>query len=89
MAAPILYNDLDKLLPTLLVLVKNVADSMVESILQCSSEFESTLGTSFTLSNHVNRVHDALVHMNTLIIVALHDFRLAHAKVLLDEELGF
>jgi hypothetical protein len=34
-------------------------------------------------------VHDTLVDMNTVIAYVLHDFRLVHARTILDEELGF
>jgi hypothetical protein len=34
-------------------------------------------------------VHDALVNMNSIIASVLHDFRVAHARTILDEELGF
>jgi hypothetical protein len=40
-------------------------------------------------SSWATRVHNALVDMNTIIASVLHDFRLAHARTILDNELGF
>jgi hypothetical protein len=37
----------------------------------------------------VTRVHDTLVDMNTIVSSVLHDFWLAHARTILDAELGF
>jgi hypothetical protein len=41
------------------------------------------------LVSRMTKVHAALVDMNTIFVSVLHDFRLAHAKTILDEELGF
>jgi hypothetical protein len=74
-------------LPAVVVLLKNVADSMVES--------EEALAASDNgpfdgpPRSRVTRVHDALVDMNTIITSVLHDFILAHARCILYEELGF
>ena len=89
MAAPTLSCSMEEFLSTLFLLVKNIADSMFESVLQCSVELESTFGTSISLSSHVILVHDVLVHMNTLITAVLHDFQFVHARMILDEELEF
>jgi hypothetical protein len=36
--------------------------------------------------SRVIRVHGALVDMNTVVAATLHDFRLAHARTIVDEE---
>jgi hypothetical protein len=41
------------------------------------------------LGHHVIRVHESFLNMNTIIASVLHDFRLAIAKTILDNELGF
>lgn len=71
-------------LPAVLVLLKNIVDSLVET--------EEVVGASTDVSllqSHVMRVHNALVDMNIIIAALLHDFCLAHARTILDEKLEF
>jgi hypothetical protein len=73
-------------LPAVLVLLHDVADCMLET--------ENTVVDGGEDSDDppippVTRVHDTLVDMNMVIASILHDFRLAHARTILDEELGF
>jgi hypothetical protein len=71
-------------LPAVVVLLKNVADSLVESneVLAASDDDSSS-------ENRLRRVHKGLVDMNTIIASVLHDFRLSHARTVLDDELGY
>jgi hypothetical protein len=84
MAGHVDAHTVQTFLPAVVVLLKNVADSLVET--------EEVLATSAGDSrpqSRVTRVHDALVHMNTIVAAMLHDFRLGHARSILNEELGF
>jgi hypothetical protein len=83
MADPCDPSNVEEFLPAIVVLLKNVVDSMVNGDAAVSSSNE---GPS---SSHATRVHNALVDMNAIIASVLHDFRLAHARTILDEELGF
>ena len=58
---------------------------------QTMVDIDATLASSSNglSSSHATRVHNALVDMNTIIVFVLHGFRLAHAKIILDDELGF
>jgi hypothetical protein len=76
--------DVEGFLPVVVVLLKNVADSIVDStdaVLESEGDASSV--------NHVTRIHESLVNMNTIMASVLHDFRLSHARAVLDNELGF
>ena len=77
---------IDEFLLTVLVMLRNVADCMFDTEL-----LEVDGGEDFDEPplRHVTRVHDTLTDMNTVIASVLHDFRLAHLRTILDEELGF
>ena len=76
--------NVEEFLPVVAVLLKNVADSLVnmEVALAAAADVHPTM-------SHVTRVHGALVDMNTILSSILHDFRVAHANTIMDEELGF
>jgi hypothetical protein len=77
--------NMEDFLPASIILLKNVADSFVgtqNTILECNEESQASGG------NRVTRVHAAFVDMNTIVALVLHNFRLAHARTILDEELG-
>jgi hypothetical protein len=76
--------DVEDFLPAVVILLKNVADSLVETN---QSLLESAGDGSMV--NRVTRVHESLVNMNTILASMLHDFRLSHARAILDDELGF
>jgi hypothetical protein len=76
--------NLEDFLPTVVVLLENIADSMVESSAAVLD------GKADAPPGHcVIRVHESLLNMNTIIALVLHDFRLAHARTILDNELEF
>ena len=84
MEPPLNTVDVEAFLHAVLVLLKNVADSLVET--------EDSLPSSDDNSHpvpRVIRVHDVLVDMHVVIASVLHDFRLAHSRRILDDELGF
>jgi hypothetical protein len=86
MATALDLANMEDFLPAIVVLMKNATDSLVETqntILECNEESQALGG------NHVTRVHAALVDMNTIVASVLHNFRLAHARTILDEELGY
>lgn len=69
-------------LPSLVLLLQNVVDTMFrpdEVIAPDEGEGSVDVGT----------VHETLVNMNTIVASVLHDFRIAHATTLLDQELGW
>jgi hypothetical protein len=75
--------NLEDFLPAVVVLFKNIADSMVESSAAVMD------GEADAPPGHCAiRVHESLLNMNTIIASVLHDFRLAHARTILDNELG-
>jgi hypothetical protein len=76
-------------IPTILVMIKSVADNISAGYVESSSESESRGRRFAGISKAVLSVHDALVKTTVVVSLALHDFRLVHARVLLDEELGF
>lgn len=83
-AFPANPSNLDKFLPTIVVLLKNIVDSMVEfddAVVDSSSDVHRF--------SQATRVHNALVDMNTIMASVLYDFRLVHARTILDNELGF
>ena len=71
-------------LPIIVVLFKNVVDSLAgtEEVLAAFADVSPP-------QSHILRVHDALVDMNIVIAAILHDFHLVHARTILDKELGF
>jgi hypothetical protein len=79
--------NVEDFLPAVVVLLKNVADSLVESEDGIASDDSSP--SDRVCVSRVTKVHDALVDMNTIITSVLHDFRLAHMRYILDKELGF
>jgi hypothetical protein len=84
MAAHVDPTNLEEFLPVVAVLLKNVAESLAET-----DEALAAAADVVPPVNRVTRVHAALVDMNTILAFVLHDFRLAHARTILDEELGF
>jgi hypothetical protein len=77
-------TDVEGFLLAVVLLLKNVADSIVEN-----NEALVNAEGNVSIPNRVTRVHGSLVNMNTIIASVLHDFRLFHARVILDGELGF
>ena len=69
-------------LPSLVLLLQNVVDSMFRP--------EDTIPPDERdASGEIGQVHDTLINMNSIIASVLHDFRIAHATTLLDQELGW
>ena len=66
--------DVEGSLPTVIVLLKNVIDSIVDN-----NEALIESDEDASIVNRVTRVHESLVHMNTIIALVLHGFRLSHA----------
>jgi hypothetical protein len=69
-------------LPSLLLLLQNVVDTMLRPTEVVPLDEDSV---------HVDvlQVEDVLVSMNTIIASVLHDFRVAHALDLVDRKLGW
>jgi hypothetical protein len=76
--------DVEGFFPIVVVLLKNVTYSIVDS-----NEALVDLDEDTSIVNCVTRVHEFFVHMNTIIASMLYDFRLSHARAILDDELGF
>jgi hypothetical protein len=86
MANTIDLVNVEKFLPTIVVLMKNAVESMVDY----ESAINPVVGAGDALQvSRVCQIHETLVDMNTIIVSVLHDFRLAHARTILDKELGF
>lgn len=69
-------------LPSLVLLLQNVVDSMFRP--------EDTIPPDEgDASGEIGQVHDTLINMNSIIASVLHDFRIVHATSLLDQELGW
>jgi hypothetical protein len=76
--------DVEGFLPMVVVLLKKVANSMVynsKALLDSKEDVSS--------ATQVVRIHEALISMNTIIASILYNFKLAHARTILDEELRF
>ena len=86
MATSLEPASVDEFLPAVLVLLWNVADSMFDTEMVAIDGGEDSDEPPL---RHVTRMHDTLTDMNTVIASVLHDFRLAHSRTILDEELGF
>ena len=69
-------------LPSLVLLLQNVVDSMFRPGDVIPPD-EGEGGVD------VGMVHEALVNMNTIVASVLHDFRVVHAATLLDQELSW
>lgn len=69
-------------LPSLVLLLQNVVDTMFrpEDVIP-PDEGDGSV--------EVAHVHETLVNMNSILASVLHDFRIAHATTLLDQELGW
>jgi hypothetical protein len=76
--------NLDAFLPAAVVLLQNIVDSMVVT----GDAVPASIGDALA-SSRAMQVHHALIDMNTIVAFVLHDFRLAHARIVLDDELGF
>jgi hypothetical protein len=77
--------DLDQValfLPTLILLLKNVVDSM-------QSSGAEDVGEDAKIIPNVFNVHRVLVDMNTIVSSVLYDFRVAHDSSLLDPDVGW
>ena len=72
MATAVDSANVEEFLPAVVVLLKNVADSMEESE-EADIGGDSDASASVPVSR-VTRVHDTLVDMNTIITSVLHDF---------------
>jgi hypothetical protein len=87
MAIGIESANVEEFILAVVVFLKIVVDSMVESE---EADAAGDNGASASVrGSRITRVHDTLVDMNTIITSVLHDFRLAYARCILDEELGF
>jgi hypothetical protein len=87
MATTVDPANVEEFLPAVVVLLKNVADSMLDSE---DAALASDAGVGAAAPpTCATKVHEALVDMNTIVTSVLHDFRLAHARCILDDELGF
>jgi hypothetical protein len=72
MATAVDSTNVEEFIPTVVVLLKNVVDYMVESE---EADIGGDSGASASVPvSHVTRVHDTLVDMNTIITFVLHDF---------------
>ena len=69
-------------LPSLVLLLHNV----VENMFRPGDAIPPDEGDPAV---DVAQVHDTLVNMNSIVASVLHDFRIAHATTLLDQELGW
>lgn len=69
-------------LPSLVLLLQNVVDSMFRP----PDAIPPDEGDGAV---DVGEVHDTLVNLNSIVASVLHDFRIAHATTLLDKELGW
>ena len=76
--------NVEEFLPLVAVLLKNVADSLADTEVALAAATDVQ-----PIVSRVTRVHGALVDMNTILVSVLHDFRVAHANTIMDEELGF
>jgi hypothetical protein len=76
----------DEFLPAVLILLRNVADCMFDTEMLAVDGGEDSDEPPL---RPVTRLHDTLMDMNTVIASVLHDFRLAHSRTILDDELGF
>lgn len=77
-------TNVEGFLPMVVVLLKRVANSMVYS-----SKALRDSKKNVSSATQVARIHKALINMNTIIVFILHNFKLTHARTILDEELGF
>lgn len=69
-------------LPSLVLLLQNVVDTMFRP----GEDIPPDEGDGAV---HVPQVHETLVNMNSIVASVLHDFRVAHAVTLLEQELGW
>ena len=69
-------------LPSLVLLLQNVVDTMFRP----GEDIPPDEGDGGV---HVAQVHETLVNMNSIVASVLHDFRVAHAATLLEQELGW
>lgn len=69
-------------LPSLVLLLQNVVDIMFRPA-EVIPPHEGDAAV------HVSQVHETLVNMQSIVASVLHDFRIAHATTLLDQELGW
>lgn len=79
----------NEVLPTILVMLKNIADTFLKGVMESGSDSESEVVPAHRLATHILRVHDNLMQMNQVISAALHDFRVTHSRVLIGDELGY
>jgi hypothetical protein len=84
MATGVDPQNVQSFLPAVVVLLNNIADSLVEPESAVSESSDEA-----PLLSRVTRVHNTLVDMNSVVASVLHEFRFAHARTILDEELGF
>ena len=76
--------NVEQFVHVVVILLKNIFDLTVdleEAILASVDNVHRRTRAS--------RVHIALVYMNTIITSVLHNFRVAHARTIVDDELGF
>jgi hypothetical protein len=87
MAMAVDTTNVENFLPVVVVLLKNIANSLVnvDDVLMVGEDDADGPPPA----SRATRVHESLLNMNTILTSVLHDFCLAHARCILDEELGF
>ena len=81
--------DSKEFLPTLFVLFKNNANSMLEGLPETSAESDSNSQLLHCSNCPTLYIHNALVQMKRVISTALHDIPVMPSHIMLDNELGF
>ena len=76
--------DVEGFLSTVVLLLKNVTNSIVEN-----NEALVDGDGDVSILNRVTRMHDSLVNINTIIASIFHGFKLSHMRAILDEDLNF
>jgi hypothetical protein len=82
MPSPVDPANVGFFLPSLLLLLQNLVDTMLRPA-------DAIPPDEGAVEVHVVHVEEALVNMNTILASVLHDFRLAHAAELVGRELGW
>lgn len=81
MASGVDPHNVQSFLLVVVVLLNNIAESLVEPKNAVSKSSDDA-----PLVSRMTKVHDTQVDMNSIVVSVLHEFRFAHARTILDEE---
>ena len=80
---------LNDVLLTVMILLQTVTQSVPKAVLLSMSDSNSDVPLSCQSFSSIHDLCQALCMSNVIVLLVLHHYRVMHAKVVLDKELGY